>query len=123
MTMYGYIYASEVGRAANQIFLKEMNKMRYFLALMIFAFATTCSAASQTSVSFQGMITEAVCHISTSHGNISSSCTKQNAHHTASYHVSSVDNQTFALPGNVGHMQLKWLNAARTKGLLVAFYR
>ena len=123
MAMYGYIYASEVGRAANQIFLKEMNMMRYFLALMIFAFATTCSAASQTSVSFQGMITEAVCHISTSHGNISSSCTKQNTHHTASYYVSSVDNQTFALPGNVGHMQLKWLNAARSKGLLVAFYR
>lgn len=121
--MCGYIDASEVGRAANQIFLKEMNTMRYFLALMIFAFATTCSAASQTSVSFQGMVTEAVCHISASHGNISSSCTKQNAHHTASYHVSSVDNQTFALPGNVGHMQLKWLNVARTKGLLVAFYR
>ncbi|WP_343648603.1 hypothetical protein [Enterobacter sp.] len=97
--------------------------MRYLLAMMIFAFTTTCSAASQTSVSFHGMITEAVCHISTSHGSISSSCMKNNTHHTASYHVTSEDNQTFALPGNTGHMQLKWLNAARTKGLLVALYR
>lgn len=97
--------------------------MRYLLAMMIFAFTTTCSAASQTSISFQGMITEAVCHISTSHGNINSSCMKKNMNHTASYRVASGDNQTFALPGNTGHMQLKWLNAARTKGLLVAFYR
>lgn len=97
--------------------------MRYLLAMMIFAFTTTCSAATQTSVSFSGMITEAVCHISTSHGNISSSCMKNSTHHTASYHINAGDNQTFALPGNTGHMQLKWLNAARTKGLLVAFYR
>ena len=119
---YGYIDASEVGDAAS-LFLREMTTMRYLLAMMIFAFTTTCSAASQTSISFEGMITEAVCHISTSHGDILSSCTKNNKSHTASYHVASMENQTFPMPGDTGHMQLKWLNAARTKGLLVAFYR
>jgi len=106
-----------------RLFPKEMTMMRYLLAMMIFAFTTTYAAASQTSVSFQGMITEAVCHISTSHGNISSSCLKNNTNHTATYRVTSGDNQTFALPAHTGHMQLKWLNAARTRGVLVAFYR
>jgi type 1 fimbria pilin len=119
----GYIAASAVGVLPARLTLREMNVMRYILALMIFAFTMNHAAAAQTSVSFKGMITEAVCHISTSHGDISSSCVKNSTHHTASFHVASGDNQMFTLPGNVGHMQVKWLNAARTKGLLVALYR
>lgn len=97
--------------------------MRIFLAMMFIVFSTTCSAASQTTISFKGMITEAACHISASNGDISTSCNHKKMNRIASFHVSSGDNQSFALPGNAGHMQLKWLSAARTRGLLVAFYR
>lgn len=97
--------------------------MRYLLALMIFVMTATNAMAAGTQVSFQGVITKAVCTITTADGNIHSSCVKNHQHHVASFHVSSAEGQHFSLPGNIGQMHVKWLNDARTKGLLITHYR